>query len=131
MKYTTSNLPALLIPSTVSNTMVFRSNAPALLPWYNIANSPDTCKPAGDNYCTHMHAAIYECEYLLDKWLMDSWDTKEEAIYDTTYAIYDTMYAYYCINCLTLFFTSRTTSKYGIPGFTINISAPSATSRSC
>ena len=36
-------IPALLIAVRHSNTIVFKSNAPALLPWYNMANSPETC----------------------------------------------------------------------------------------
>lgn len=112
-----NNLPALLIPSTLSNTIVLRSNAPALLPWQSIANSPDTCKPS------HSHCCDKSFLYLPDKWLMDSQDTKVNNIDEI-------MYTHQCIDCLTLFFTSRTISKYGIPGFTINMSAPSATSRS-
>ena len=37
-----STIPALLIAVKDSSTIVFRSNAPALLPWYNIAYSPET-----------------------------------------------------------------------------------------
>ena len=37
-----SAIPALLIAVKDSNTIAFRSNAPALLPWYNIAYSPET-----------------------------------------------------------------------------------------
>ena len=36
-------LPALLIDVRHSITIVFKSNAPALLPWYSIAYSPETC----------------------------------------------------------------------------------------
>ena len=37
------DLPALLIDVRHSITIVFKSNAPALLPWYSIAYSPETC----------------------------------------------------------------------------------------
>jgi len=36
-------IPALLIDVRHSKTMVFKSKAPALLPWYSMANSPETC----------------------------------------------------------------------------------------
>ena len=36
-------LPALLIDVRHSITIFFKSNAPALLPWYSIAYSPETC----------------------------------------------------------------------------------------
>ena len=35
-------LPALLIDVKHSKTMVFKSKASALLPWYSMANSPET-----------------------------------------------------------------------------------------
>ena len=34
-----------------SRTIFFKSNAPALLPWYNIANSPDTLGKRNELIC--------------------------------------------------------------------------------
>ena len=56
-----STIPALLIAVKDSSTIVFRSNAPALLPWYNIAYSPETYQ---NEMITNIQIIIADCNGL-------------------------------------------------------------------